>query len=195
MKLHVIVTAYERPVSLRILVDSFLVQTNPNWIMYVVHDGPSSPLIKKVMQEYINDSRISFEETPVRQQKYGHPIRKMMLRKIVGEVDDYILITNDDNYYIPVFVEYFLKKANKMTGMIFCNTLHSYMGYDVLFTKVKQNYIDMGSFIVSLPIARRVGFRHEDLTADGKYAVECADYCKKRRIGIFYINKALFVHN
>lgn len=195
MKIHVIVTAYERPTRLRILVDSFLTQTNPNWMMYVVHDGPASDLVRNVMSEYKNDERIIFEESPVREQNYGHPIRRRMIKQVQGRPEDYLLITNDDNYYVPTFVHEFLRKGNRMTGLIYCNTLHSYMGYDVLQTKLKENYVDMGSFVVSLPIAKRVGFRHNDLSADGKYAVECAHYCKRIRLGVSYINKCYFIHN
>jgi hypothetical protein len=195
MTLHVICTVYNRTIPLRMLIDCFLVQNNPNWKLYIVCDGPASEGVKKIIEGYKTEPRITFIQTPHRLQKWGHPNRKMMLERLSGMKDDYVLITNDDNYYMLVFVDHFLGSCGKDTGMVYCNTIHNGMDYGILYTRIKVNSIDMGSFIVRLDVAKVVGFNHMVLQADGIYAEECARYCQDHRLAIKYIDKPLFVHN
>jgi hypothetical protein len=79
--------------------------------------------------------------------------------------------------------------------MVVCNTIHSYMKYDILSTQIKENFIDMGSFIVKLDVAQEVGFNHTHVSADGRYAVECLKRCQERGLIPVKINKAIFYHN
>jgi len=192
--LHVIVTVFGRAIHLRRLVDCFYLQTNTNWRLHVIHDGPAAADVIAVMSTY-RDERIFFECTPKVNGYWGHPNRDIILRKLVLNHSDYVLITNDDNIYVPTFVESFLKKCkNPRVGFVYCDTLHSYLGYDVMKTELKENHIDMGSFIVKLDVARKVGFKHRHFSADGTYAVECVKYCRQHRLSVLYIPKALFIH-
>jgi hypothetical protein len=197
--LHIVCAAYQKTIPLRILIDSFLSQTNSNWKLHIVHDGKALPEMIKMMKlsycDYWNDARINFLETDERQNQFGHPNRKMMIQKVQGDKGDFILITNDDNYYVPTFVDNFLKECSDRVGFVYCNTLHSYMNYSVLRTEVRQNFIDMGSFAVRLDIAKAVGFNSFHEQADGLYAEQCAQHCKNIQLERRYIDKALFIHN
>jgi hypothetical protein len=193
--LHVIVTVFNRNMPLRTLVDSFLLQTCQQWQMHIIHDGPAPQSVRDVVNSY-NDPRIDYYETPAVNGCWGHPNRKIALRQLSINHRDFVLITNDDNYYVPKFVEYFMKECKKENvGIIYCNTLHSYLDYNVLNTEIRENLIDMGSFIVRLDVAHKVGFNHEHFSADGTYAVACANYCRVRKFKIVYIPKCLFIHN
>jgi len=193
--LHVICVAFHRPTPLKILIGSFIVQTNPDWILHIVHDGAAPQQIYEAINSY-SDPRIQFECTPQVNGHWGHPNRGAMLRKLTLNHRDYVLITNDDNYYVPIFVEEFFKECRKpCTGFVYCDTLHSYQKYDVLKTELKENHIDMGSFIVRLDVARKVGFKHRHFSADGTYAIECVAYCIKRQFFVRYIPKCFFIHN
>ncbi|MGD0341565.1 MAG: glycosyltransferase family A protein [Bacteroidales bacterium] len=194
MKLHIICAAYKRPIPLRIMIDCFIIQTNPNWQMYVIHDGPTPEDIRHAIA-FRDDPRITMIETEEVHGSWGHPNRKLMLEKLPCNSEDFVLITNDDNYYVPRFVEVFLAQINNHVGFVFCDTVHSYMIYDVLHTEVKECSIDMGSFIVRLDIAKKVGFQHMHETADGTYAEECAMECTANNLRIVGIRKALYVHN
>jgi len=142
------------------------------------------------------EPNILFQSTPEVNGHYGHPNRQLVLRQLTLNHNDFVLITNDDNMYVPVFVEYMMKECKKDdVGMVYCDTIHSYMGYDILKTEIRENLIDMGSFIVRLDVAKRVGFNHIHLSADGAYAVECSNYCRVRKFRLIHIPKALFVHN
>jgi len=65
----------------------------------------------------------------------------------------------------------------------------------MLLTRVRVGAIDMGSFIVKLDIAQKVGFNHTVEVADGIYAEECASECARQNLIVSQINKALFIHN
>jgi hypothetical protein len=193
--LHIIAVAYQRPIQLRILCDCFIVQTDPRWVLYIMYDGPPPEDIKQVMDLYNSEKRIHFMCSSHRNGNYGHPNRRKALAKLSGFPDDFVLLTNDDNYYVPVFVEYMMQQATRTVGMVICNTVHSHFQYKVHESKPIENSIDMGAFWVRLPIAKAVGFNWDDFSADGKYAEECANACRCNGLEVVHVYKPLFVHN
>lgn len=194
-KLHVIVTAFHRPLHLKRLICDFLLQTNGSWQMYIVHDGPALKEIADIVNSF-GDDRISLTITPKVNGHWGHPNRDMMLKKIKGDPEnDYVLITNDDNQYTMNAVAVFRSCFDKNVGMILCDCLHSYTGWEIFRSEVKVGYIDMGSFIVRLDVAQAVGFSTFVETADGIYAEECSRECDARRLQVKPIRKILFIHN
>ena len=176
------------------MIDCFIVQTDVRWNLHIVHDGPAPDDIKDIIALY-DDPRITFCETPQRNGLWGHPNRKWMIEQLPNNFSDYVLITNDDNYYVPTFVERFLAEGNRHTGFIYCDTVHSYMDYEVLKTRIKECEIDMGSFAVRIDVAKKVGFKHMYEQADGRYAEECAIECLKHQLRVAYLPKAYFIHN
>jgi hypothetical protein len=194
MKIHIIITVYQRIIPLKRLIYEILLQTNQDWTMHIIHDGPAFKSVSNFITS-LKDPRITFEVTPQANGKYGFPNRDIMLQKIKGEPGDYILFTNDDNQYLQVALEYFLRQCNEKVGFVYCNCIHNYFRYDVLISQIKVRYIDIGSFIVRLDVAKKVGFSSYAECADGTYAEECAAECKKRGLMIIKINKALFIHN
>jgi hypothetical protein len=194
MKIHIICTVFERVKPMGRLIYEFILQTNPNWTMSIIHDGPA-PQNLVLLIESFKDRRITFQATPQVNGFWGFPNRRKMVQEIQGDDKDYILCTNDDNQYLQVFIEYFLNQCKPDVGMVYCNTLHSYMGYDILHTEVRSHHIDMGSFIVRMDVAKKVGFNHQHEQADGAFAEECATECRGRRLKIVQINKALYAHN
>lgn len=191
----VIVVAYKRLVPLRILMDSFLVQTSPKWELHIVHDGNPPGNITRMMDEYVKDERIFFFQSKDRMGKWGHPNRRQMLEKIsVGE-GDYIVITNDDNYYVPHFIDKLRGQMCNRVGIIYYDMLHNYYAYEKFETSMAINHIDMGSFAVKADVAKKVGFKSLKFEADGIYASECAGYCRANSLEIVKVPGVLFVHN
>ena len=201
MKIHVICVAYGRPKELRNLIGSFIVQTRKDWVLHIVYDGPAPKDINRVVAPFIlkdsddYDKRINFWESPERYENYGHPNRRMMLQTIPTEPYDYILMTNDDNTYVPVFVEYMLDECKARTGIVYCDTVHSHARYETHSSELRENAIDMGAFIVRADIAKATGFNYDHFSADGAYAIECHRNCIIGRLKTVKIKKALFVHN
>jgi GT2 family glycosyltransferase len=198
-KIHVITVAYERYEPLEILIRSFLVQTNPNWILYIVYDGPAPQGILDIVAPFVSgsrkDERIRFFESPERNQKYGHPNRRSMLQAIEADKNDYILMQNDDNYMVPRTVEFIIKEMKHDTGIIYWDTVHSHMDYNVHISQLKENFIDMAAFAVRADIAKSTGFNHDHFSADGTYAEECLNTCKSEGFKAVKINKPLLIHN
>jgi glycosyltransferase involved in cell wall biosynthesis len=194
MKIKAMSVAYERPISLRILIDCFLMQTIPNWELIVVHDGVASPDVHKTISLY-NDSRIQYRESPKRYGVYGHPNRKIFLSELTGDKEEFIILTNDDNYYVPIMAIEVLTKCKPDVGMVYFDTVHSHFLYNVLKTQIKVDMIDVGSFAVRADVAKAVGFTNFAFNGDGYYACDCAKYCKEHGLRTEYIPKPLFVHN
>jgi hypothetical protein len=172
------------------------VQTNPNWELHIVHDGafPDEDL-DIITEEPFEDKRIKLYNSVSRLQNYGHPNRKQMLDRIEADKDDFILLTNDDNYYTPNFVAQVLSNATKTVGLIYWNMIHNYYAYEVLDTKLDVNKIDMGSFAVRADVAKTVGFNSMRYEADGIYCVDCRRYCESKGIRTLKIKGVLFIHN
>lgn len=192
--LKVIAVAYRRPKELRLLISSFICQSFPNWELYIIHDGQTPEDVSAVVAEF-NDKRVVLCESKERKGNYGHPNRKMMLQKIEAGADDFILLTNDDNFYVRNFVEVMMSNATKTVGLLHCDMLHNYYNYDILITQPKINKIDMGAFIVRADIAKKIGFNSTKFEADGIYCEDCVRYCEKNNYRVLHIEKVMFVHN
>jgi hypothetical protein len=197
MIIHVIIAAWKKAIATRGLIDSILLQSCKLWKVYVVHDGPPEPdfAALKDYPEY-QDPRIGFYNSEVKFGCYGHLNRKMFLESLIGAPDDFVLITNCDNYYVPYFVDIMLKECRSDVGIVYCNTVHSHQNYDLQVSQLRLSYIDMGAFIVKLSIAQEVGFKHYNYpAADGLYAEECLAKCTEKHLRAVHVNKPLFVHN
>jgi len=193
MKLHIICVAYQRSIQLESLINCFLIQTNSNWVLHIIHDGlPSQEILDVISRK--TDQRVSFISTENINGKWGHPNRKMMLQSIKTNPDDFILITNDDNYYVPRFVGQFLESAKSNIGMIYCDCIHSYTDYSIHNSQIKEGWIDIGSFAVRADIAKQTGFNHEHISADGIYAEECLKNCQRVGLRTIHIQKYIFIH-
>jgi hypothetical protein len=198
-KIHCICVAYERYEPLEILIRCFLIQTCPDWVLHIVYDGPAPQRIMDIIEPFTHgnrkDDRIHFYQSDERYQNYGHPNRRSMLQSIKCDTKDFILLSNDDNYYVPVFIEKMIEVAKPNTGIIYCNTVHSHMQYDINVSELKENFIDIGAFIVRSDVAKATGFNHDHFSADGRYAEECAGTCRARGLQITKIHKPYFIHN
>lgn len=197
--IQIICVAYERYIPLEILIRCFLIQTDPRWRLHIVYDGTAPQGILDLVAPFISgdrkDERVHFYQSPERYQNYGHPNRRTMLQALECDPKDFILMTNDDNMYVPKFVEFMLKAADHKTGIVYCDTIHSHAGYDYHNSELRENAIDMGAFIVRADVAKKTGFNHDHFSADGAYAVECLQTCNKNGLKAVKIKKGLFVHN
>ncbi len=199
-KLHIVVVAYNRPVALRGLIDSFILQKKSqwDWSMTIIHDGPASDEVHKTVNLYEDDPRVCFIETDVRIGNWGMGNRRMMFNLINAAPGDFILNTNDDNYYVPSFLNLMMKETlTRNTVFVYCDFLHHNFDHDIMQAYPQTNHIDMGAFITDFALAKEIGFPHGDdfPAGDGKFAEEVVEICKKRGLRIVHVPKVLFVHN
>jgi len=193
--LHVLASSYQKPIQLRIFIDCFLSQTNPNWSLTVIHDGQAEKEVKDVFALY-NDPRILCIETEKREKYWGNIHRQEALQLINGKKGDFVLLTNADNYYVPHFVQVINDTANNDVGFIYCDFLHHNYGYALLRSKIEVNYIDLGCFVTELKLAQSIGFhRLTRYDADGLFAKDVANFCDRNNLKTIKLPNVLFVHN
>ena len=198
-ELEVIVVSYHRVPQLRALIYSLLAQTSKDFAIHVIHDGRDE-VTKSAITTICNenpDVSIRYSESTQRFNDYGHSLRSIGLQESTGR---YTLLTNDDNYYVPTFIEEMLKAGKESRAeIVFCNMVHNHVfedlpnpiGYQVLVTEPKLNRIDMGAFIFETKIGKKVGFNSRLFEADWDFFEGLI------RSGASYkkIEKVLFVHN
>lgn len=139
-----------------------LQQTYKNWQLWVIHDGPG-----KI--DLPDDPRINFVETESRVGNYGHSIRAEWLQKLAPQCD-YIVISNPDNYYVPVFIEYALRAFRAETVATFCShIIHNYIAYKIMTCRLERGFIDCGQVMVRSKEAAVVGWNSMHPSSDWFY--------------------------
>jgi glycosyltransferase involved in cell wall biosynthesis len=194
MILDILCVTYNQNESLKCFINSIKSQTNPNWRLIIVHDGPNPNLKLDLLNNNYLTNNVLFIEYPHRTQNYGHHLRAWGLKNFVE--NDYILITNGDNYYTPNMVNEVL---NKNEDFIFFDCIHSHkrkknhnkQDYGLMVSELKESMIDMGCVVVKSNLAKQIGFNHVNYSADWKYFEDVL----ATNPTISKINKVLFVHN
>ena len=174
------------------IVSSLICQTHKNWELLFVHDGPNSIKLELKI-EALNDPRIKFIETPEHRGNWGHYIRQEYLQKFVG---DYVVITNADNYHVPVYIERMLAgfTSDNIVATYCSAMVHSYTNWGVIPCQLKRGYIDCAGVMVRAEVAKSVGWSDiESHSSDWTYFLEII---KKYGTGSFKVVKGtLLIHN
>lgn len=193
--LDVISVTWGHTYELMMHVACWRLQTSDDWRLHVVHDGPNPELRRECMQRGLIDGRQTFfHETHERHNDHGHSLRAWALRELV--TGDHVLLTNVDNYYVPVCVEQIEKRTEEF---IWWDLIHNYdtpinhneSSYGLMQARLKHGCIDMGAVAVDARLARHVGFRGRTEDADWTYFEQCLS----RHPTVHKINKVLTVHN
>jgi GT2 family glycosyltransferase len=190
----ILAVTYFQETELEVFIGSLLLQTRPDWKLYLVHDGVPPEKVCRIVGRYA-DPRITFWHSEERNGKWGHPNRKKALEALEGNPDDFVLQTNADNYYCPDFVKQMLDSAKPGVGIVMSDTLHSHLNYGYHRSQLFEGGLDLGCFIVRYDVAKSVGFKFDHFSADGAYAVDCGAECARRGLSVAHIARALFVHN
>jgi hypothetical protein len=191
----IISVTYGQNEILKCFINSIKSQTNQNWRLFIIHDGPNPSLKKELEnQGYLDNIKVFFIEYKERTNTYGHILREWGLKNIVNS--EYVLITNGDNYYTPNMIDEVLKRKE---DFIYFDCVHSHKtpfnlngaSYGFMPTELRSSKIDMGCVVVKTEIAKKVGFNHTGFSADWDYFSDIL----KTNPTIFKIDKVLFVHN
>lgn len=192
MAIEFIIPTYERVNHLMCIISSIAAQTNPNWKIHVVSDASPNGALDKIIDYWKHDNRIKFTVLKERYNDWGHTPRNIGLSE---SKEEWVVMSGEDNYYTPIFVEEFLKEADKATNFVFCNMVTNFNKnqYVPMQTKIELGAIDIGCFMVRPELAKQIGIeiKYKEI-ADGVLA----DKYIKKFGGIFkHINKILYVHN
>jgi hypothetical protein len=171
---------------------SMLNQTYENWELHLVHAGPAPHDYPK-----FKDERIKFFATSSNRKNFGHPIRFDWLNKVkAGEiVCDYVVVTNDDNYHVPHFLEKLIKPLDQDQNLIgsYCSMIvHNYQGgpeyepderqsknmrelghiddgYGIINVKPEIGFIDVAGVVLRSEIAGKTGWNSLRHSSDWDY--------------------------
>lgn len=170
------------------IISSLICQTYQNWELYLVHDGPGEII-------ECNDKRVFFIQTENRVGNYGHLLRAEWLKKLHSK-GDYIIISNADNYYMPIFLEKALETFQKNSSAVgvYCSQMvHSYVGFGVLNCRLARGFIDCGGVMLKANEAAAVGWNSQHHSSDWFFFNDIAT--KYGRDKFISFPGALFVHN
>ncbi len=186
-KVSLAVTAYRQPEALGCLLWSLKAQTYDRWEAIIVHDGPGAACRELV--ERIGDSRIRFLETAERSGLWGNPLRDCSVEACTG---DYIGMSNDDNYYAPVYFEWMLHAlAESKADFAHCNMVHSLFQWNAFATQPRKHGCDLGAWIAKSELVKSTPWRDMSYDGDGTFIEEL----RQKAARIVHVPGYLFVHN
>lgn len=192
MKIEFIIPTYNRPEKLMTIISSIRSQSVDAWKIHVVADALYDGY-DEVKNFFINDPRIRFSELNGPHKDWGHTARNYGLQEATEE---WVVMTGDDNYYVPVFCEIFLQsiEGHPNVNFVYCNMVHNWVNNDYIpIRSIPQiNGIDIGNFMSKTVNSKQLKLDINVADADGRFVEE---YLQKFPAESLHIDKLLYVHN
>ena len=191
-KIEFIIPTYERTDHLMCTINSIVSQRSGDWKIHVVADCPPEGTLDKIMDYFKDDERIKFTILPERYNDWGHTPRNY---GVEHATEDWIVMTGEDNYYMPVFVDNFLSAVTPRVGFVFCNMVHNWTNFQYYHIDCVPEWgkIDIGNFMIRRKIAQQMKLDTQHPQSDGKYVEEFKVRFPDEKI--IKIDKILYVHN
>jgi hypothetical protein len=202
--IHVIAVAFERFNELKLFVQSWINQTEDNWKLTVIHDGPNDEF-QNLMSSFKNlrPNHIEHFCSEQRFDDYGHTLRDIGLKQVE---DEYVLLTNSDNYFIPKAIEFINQKLfelNNEIDVLMFDLVHSHdfpggrrlPSYSFFEVFYKRGSIDVSAAIVKSDLAKKVGFRDKTHDGDATYFEDIQKIKSPGKLSVEKVPKVLLVHN
>ena len=171
------------------MLSCLVAQTNPEWKAHVIIDGTTNDY-DKVKQFYAEDNRIRFSHIEGPNNDWGHTARNYGLDNLTEE---WVVMTGDDNYYAPVFVNYFMPYLKEDIKFIYCNMVHNNLNYFPVKSTLDFGRIDIGNFVSRSKYAKTIKLNTKDYNADWLWIKEYHDKFRKGKT--LSIEQILYVHN
>lgn len=199
-ELTIVCVAYKRYQNIPVLIHCLLAQTVQNFKLLILHDGYDQEMDELLSQyKSRHPQLLDYAFTQVRHNDYGHTLRELGIQMTQTP---FLLLTNDDNYYCPVFVEkMFQALSAHQADLVLCDMIHSHNNpgghaqppYSLLKTAPQPGLIDIGCFIVKTELAKGVGFVDKGHDGDATFFMDLLR--TNPAIRIAKVNQVLFVHN
>jgi glycosyltransferase involved in cell wall biosynthesis len=193
MKIEFIIPTYNRPNNLMCVINSIYSQRSDKWKIHVIADGPQEEGYDKVVKYFEGDERIKFTTLEKRHNDWGHTPRNYGLE---NATEEWVVMSGDDNYYTPVFVDHFLNAGSpNNVHFVYCDMVHNWTQYQYHLIKCAPHIgrIDIGNFMVRREFGQQMKIDVTKVYGDGLFVEE---YLKRFPNGsIRYIEKPLYVHN
>lgn len=185
-----IIPTYQRYDQIKGTLYSLVSQYNTDWSAQVIIDDIKNDTIVNIIKD-INDSRISYTFAGQRYNDWGHTPREIGKQQSESQ---YIIMTGDDNYYVPTLVEELKLVANNSStpALIYWDMIHSHRNYHAFYSILTHGGIDMGAFATRNDIAKTIKLS-SNFAADGEFiATMLTSYPLEKFVKI---DKFLYVHN
>jgi glycosyltransferase involved in cell wall biosynthesis len=191
-KIEFIIPTYNRPDKLMTILMSIKCQSVDKWKVHVVADAQYDGL-NDVINYFNSDDRFKFSILNGPHKDWGHTARNYGLELTEEE---WVVMSGDDNYYMPLFVELFLKsiKFRHDVNFVHCNLIHNWVSNDYipLVSVPKVNGIDIGNFMTRSKYSKQLRLDVTKANADGIFVEE---FNNKFKGNIVHLNQFLYVHN
>jgi hypothetical protein len=200
-RLTIGIAAYRRPNLIKVILHALQAQTLADFRVVVTHDGEDTTMLD-VLRATADTLTIPVEYrfSAQRHADYGHTLRDRTIAECASE---FLLLTNDDNYYAPPFVEMMFDSVDRYAlDLVMCDMVHSHPGaggrpvpaYSPFAVAPRRLSADIGCFIVRSALAKRVGFRDRTHDGDGTY-IDDLMALGPDMVRWGKIDRTLFVHN
>lgn len=196
------VVSYQRVTALNCLLNCLANQTEQNFDVCITHDDfhyGTLDMVQHWAQRHHIQTTLKF--TRERMNQWGHPMRAKVIEECAH---DYMLLTNDDNYYVPVFTQIMMHNLiSQDAHMVMCDMIHSHNNpgsrqqppYSLFVTEPRCMHCDIGCFIIDTKLAQQVGFHNCEISwADGLF-VDAVMQLNSPTTKCVKVPQVLFVHN
>jgi len=170
------------PDRLKLFILSMQRQRYKNWEMVAVTDGPNDAAARLIAE--FDDPRIRLIETEKRLGRWGYPYRQVGLNECRG---DYIGMSNDDNCYVPSYIEQMLHAMGSTVDLVLCQLLHSHAGW-----QVNPPGNDLGAWIARASLIRKVPWQGAGFFSDRDYLLSLQAAAEGRVAAVL---RPLLIHN
>jgi glycosyltransferase involved in cell wall biosynthesis len=191
-KIEFIIPTYERTDHLMCIISSIRAQRTKRWKIHVVADCPPEGTLDKIMDYFKDDYRIKFTILPERYNDWGHTPRNYGLEHAT---EDWVIMSGEDNYYTPVFVDNMLDQALPHVHFVYCNMVHNWTNFQYYPIECQPSWgkIDIGNFMVRREYAQQMKLDVTNMQADGKFVEEYLERFPLKSTA--KVNKFLYIHN
>lgn len=174
------------PDRARALLHSLDRQRWDNWEAVLVTDGPEDP---DVLYWARREVRCLYTEK--RLGRWGHPYRQLGIDAARGE---WICLANDDNYYVPGFLEQMVGAGTREgADLVICDMLHRYHSWNVTRSSLDGPEIstDVAAWMARADLVKSTPWPGSEFTSDGEYVAALAAKAKR----VAHVQRPLVVKN
>ncbi len=192
MKIEFIISHYKgRTYQLLSTVSSIVAQSSPFWKIHIVCDGVVEDI--SYIQSVFPNFPIRYSTLDKNYNDWGHTPKNFGIK---NSTEEWLVLSGNDNYYVPVFVEKVLDSISKNPNLkfVYFDMVHSHYNYSFFKCRPFINQIDIGSFVSLARFAKEILLDPKLYYADGVFVENYVKkFCKEDEI--CYLPCVYYVHN
>lgn len=181
--IYFVVATYKQEKELERILGNLSDQTDKDFSVIVVHDGPFVDKSEEVLNKTY-PFHLEYYTTKERENKWGHNCRDLGLhyalnldiKKGKGFHNSYLSFTNADNEYFSNAVQVFNSLKNQEVNVLLAQIRHSYFNYSVLDVEFKAARCDFMNMAIRMDLLVETGFPFRGYAADAHLIEHIIEY-------------------